>query len=242
AYINPSNLMPKATSAAIEANITGVTVTDPDRSYPDPADVVTAINSLTAVNDITNDNYVSVGEAADAARLLYNQLNIDDRASVTNLSTLEAVEAKVAELVEANKPQATAEYTLDCSTLTSAGTGTYGDYTISDANSKFSISSSALKLGGSGSSSSEYVSITVTGTGTVTIVVNAYITATDKVATLGITQDSKDAVTQGVTTGNSTAYTFDFTISGTSTFYIYRAAGSSTGIYIDSIVTSYYAA
>jgi len=242
AYINPSNLMPKSVSAQIEAGITHVSVTDPTRTYPDPLVVVEAINNLTAVADITNDNYKEVGAAAEAVRAQYNQLNIDDRGSVTNLSTLTAVEAKVAELVEANRPKATAEYNLDCSTLTSLDN--LGDYSVVTSDtSKITLSGGAIKLGGNGSASDKHIAITVNGTGTVIITINAYFNTTeDRDAALIVSKGGSDTKSEIVSTGNVTAFTYEFEINGTTTFYIYRGNGNKTvtGILISSISTAYY--
>jgi hypothetical protein len=234
--------MPKTVSAQIEAGIKNVSVTDPTRTYPDPLVVVEAINSLTAVADITNDNYKEVGAAAEAVRAQYNQLNIDDRGSVTNLSTLTAVEAKVAELVEANRPKATAEYNLDCSTLTSLDN--LGDYSVVTSDtSKITLSGGAIKLGGNGSASDKHIAITVSGTGTVIITINAYFNTTeDRDAALIVSKGGSDTKSEIVSTGNVTAFTYEFEINGTTTFYIYRGNGnkSVTGILISSISTAYY--
>ena len=241
AYINPSNLTPKATSANIEAAIKGVSVTDPNRTYPDPKLVVSAINNLPEVSDITNENYLEVNEQAKSARLAYISLNIDDRSSVTNLSKLANVEAKVKELIEAAKPKATAEYEFDCTALSAATViGKHGEYTVVDSTGeKMVYSGGALKFGGNGSSSDKYVSITLTGNGTVSIVLKAFISDTSKNATLAVQQDSNTAKTLGVTTGNASDIEFEFEINGTSTFYIYRSSGS-TGPVVNSITTSYF--
>ena len=106
-YVDPSNLIGKNTVAQLEGLFTKVSVTNPNRSYPDPAKVVEQIKALVDVSEITKDNYIQVGEQCEKIREAYNALNVDDRSAVTNLADLEKVEAKVAELVLANRPTPT---------------------------------------------------------------------------------------------------------------------------------------
>ena len=106
-FVDPSNLIGKNTVAQLEGLFAKVNVTNPNRSYPDPAKVVEQINALVDVSEITNDNYIQVGEQCEAIREAFNGLNVDDRNAVTNLSKLESAEAKVAELVVSNRPTPT---------------------------------------------------------------------------------------------------------------------------------------
>ena len=106
-YVDPSNLIGKNTVAQLEVLFTKVSVTNPNRTYPLASAVVEKIDALVDVSEITKDNYIQVGEQCDSIREAYNALNVDDRNAVTNLAELEKVEAKVAELVLANRPTPT---------------------------------------------------------------------------------------------------------------------------------------
>src|SRR5574344_328160 len=103
AYIDPSNLISKTFVAKIESLFKTVSVTNPARTYPAASSVVDRItNELTG--DVTQDNYLTFKSTCESIRASYVALNVDDRPSVTNLSTLESYEKKVADLVDANTP------------------------------------------------------------------------------------------------------------------------------------------
>ena len=106
-YVDPSNLIGKSVVAQIEGLFTKVNVTNPNRSYPLASGVIEQIKGLVSLEEITNDNYIQVGEQCEKIREAYNALNVDDRSAVTNLADLEKAEAKVAELVIANRPTPT---------------------------------------------------------------------------------------------------------------------------------------
>ncbi len=96
AYVNPSYLMSKSKVALVEALdiFGGVSVTDPNRTYPNPASVVTAITELVAV-DVTTDNYEAQTTAYNNVKALYNTVNSDDRSGVTNYNGLLEYGAKI---------------------------------------------------------------------------------------------------------------------------------------------------
>lgn len=96
AYINPSYLMSKSKVALVEAlDIFGsVKVTDPNRTYPDPASVVTAISELVAV-EVTTANYEDRTTEYNSVKAYYNTVNSEDRSGVTNYNELLAYGAKI---------------------------------------------------------------------------------------------------------------------------------------------------
>jgi lysophospholipase L1-like esterase len=103
AYIDPSNLISKTYVAKIESLFKTVSVTNPARTYPAASSVVDRItNELTG--DVTQNNYLTFKTTCESIRAAYIALNVDDRSSVTNLSTLESYEKKVADLIDANTP------------------------------------------------------------------------------------------------------------------------------------------
>ena len=103
-YIDPSNLISKTKVAALEGLFTTVKPTNPDRTYPDPATVVSKIAEV-CVGDVTSENYLVYQEKCNEALAAYNNLNVDDRNAVTNYNLLLSYIAKVEEQIEANRPK-----------------------------------------------------------------------------------------------------------------------------------------
>lgn len=94
AYVDPSNLISKTKVAALEGLFEKIKPTNPNRTYPAPAEVVTAINTLTAT-EVTKDNYETQLAAYQATVKVYENLNVDDRASVTNYDKLQGYGASL---------------------------------------------------------------------------------------------------------------------------------------------------
>ena len=92
AYVNPSNRISKTKIAAMEALFDKVNPTDPDRQYPDPAEVKAAITTL-VTTEVTAANYEAQVSAYEAVLALYNKLNVDDKGSVDNYADLIAYSA-----------------------------------------------------------------------------------------------------------------------------------------------------
>ena len=121
-YVNPSNLMSKSYVTKLEELFTTINVTCPSRLYPNPQEVIDAINELQAKGQVTNDNYIEIGTLCANIRALYNGLNVDDRGSVINLSVLSDYETSVEQFVEANRPKPIQTIVFDPSGMT---TGSY---------------------------------------------------------------------------------------------------------------------
>ncbi len=238
-YINPSNLISKTTVAAIEATITGVTVTDPNRTYPTTAALEAKLAEIPAVDAITNDNYIAVGELAEDAEVLYAALNVDDRKAEYK-EKIDATKAKVQELVIANRPVATNTYSMDCTTF-EAVSDVPSPFIVDDTSAKFSISGKCLKFGTSGNTSKDYLKITISGTGKVVFSAKAYSGNTSKACLLAVSNGTDDQK-ENITVGAATLFEYEFDIDGEVTFYMYRASGSGTGVMLQSLTVEYFAA
>ena len=103
-YIDPSNLIGKNTVSALEALLTTINVTNPGRTYPDPAAVAAAISAIADMGEVNADNYLDVQAKCEAARAAYDGLNVDDRSAVTNLEALEAAEEAVEAVIKSLRP------------------------------------------------------------------------------------------------------------------------------------------
>ena len=237
-YVSPSNMLPKAKINELEATITGINVTDPNRVFPNSTELEAKLAEIPAVADINESNYKAVEALLEEAKNLYVVLNVDDRKSEYK-TKIDETEAKVEAIYEALKPVATNTYSLDFSTMTSLADITSPFVFNETTADKHSISSKCLKFGANGSTEKDNLAITLTGTGTVTITIKAYSGFTEKTCLLGVS-DGTDEKKESITEGTAQKYTFEFTISGTKTFYIYRAAGSGTGVMCQSICVEYF--
>ncbi len=139
-YINPSYLMSKSKVALVEAlSIFGdVNVTDPERTYPDPATVVTAITGLTAV-EVTAANYEARTTAYNTVKALYNTVNSEDRSQVTNYNDLLEYGANILNVKIA------AQLTGDASTVVTASNYKQYNATCKALRAEYSDLSSSLQ-------------------------------------------------------------------------------------------------
>ncbi len=231
-FINPSNLITKAIVSAVEATITDVNVTDPNRSYPANASVEAALALIPAVADIDVNNYLDVKQKADEAFLLYSSLNVDDRKTEYK-TKLDETFQKVQEIAISLRPVAKQTYDLDCSSMSSP-TAVSSPFSVKDTNSKFSISNKCFKFGGNGNTSDEHLAVTILGTGKVLITIKAYSGNTKNVCLLAVSDGTTEKKVN-ITEGNPTTYEFEFEIDGEATIYIYRASGSSTGVMCSAV-------
>ena len=235
-YVNPSNLISKSKVKEIEATITGVNVTDPNRTYPSTDALIAKLAEIPAVSNITNDNYLAVGKLADEAYVLYSALNVDDRKE-EYLNKINEVKDKVQALIIANRPVATESYSVDFSSVSSLAS-LPSPFIVNDSESKLSLSGGALKFGGNGSSSGKNLAVTVSGKGKVVISFKASISDSAKSASLGVHNGKEEKLT--VLEGNVKTYEVEFDIDGSTTFYLYRAAGSSTGVLCSKVDVEYF--
>ena len=237
-FVNPSNLITKDKIAAIEGTIKDITVKDPNRTYPTSDALVAKLAGIPAVADINKDNYEAVALLLKEAKDLYSVLNIDDRSAEFS-NKIKATEAKIQEIIISLRPQATATYSIDFSTI-SALSNITSPFVVNDEGAKFSITSNCLKFGGNGSASAENLSVTCTGKGKVLITIRAYSGNVEKSCLLAVS-DGTNEKKESITEGTAQAFEFEFNIDGDKTFYMYRASGSGTGVMISSISVEYFA-
>ncbi len=239
-YIAPSNLMSKATIAAVEETIEKINVTDPNRTFPTVTALEAKLAEIPAVDNITADNYKDVEVLVNEAKNLYAQLNVDDRKAEYK-TTIDAADAKVKQIYIDLRPKATSSVEVDCSTLT-AVSNLPADFVVDDPEAKLSISGGCLKLGGSGSATkAPNIAYTFSGTGKVIFTISASSGNTAKACMLGVS-DGTNEVLANITDGAATDFTFEFEINGSTTFYMYRASGSGTGVMVANILIEYFAA
>ena len=152
-YIDPSNLIGKNTVKNIE-QLHGLSVTNPNRVYPDPNEVIEAINNLKSKEEVTSENYLEIKDILEKVQDQYFSLNIDDRASVSNYQKVLDLEEKINELIEASRPKPISTTTYEFDAL---ATGTFteniqGDgftiYASSDKNVEIKSSKVSAKYNG----------------------------------------------------------------------------------------------
>ena len=236
-YVNPSNLMSKATIEAVEKTIKDVNVKDPNRTFPSDESLVSKLASIPEVDNITASNYEEVATLANEASLLYAALNVDDRKAEYK-TKIDNTLAKVQEIIISLRPVATTTYSVDFSTITSLDQ-IPSPFTINDTESKLSINGGNLKFSSNGSASAKNLAVTVSGKGKVVISFKGSISDSAKAASLGVSNGTEEKLT--ILEGNVKTYEIEYQIDGNTTFYLYRAAGSSTGVMCASVVVEYFA-
>ena len=237
-YINPSNLITKSLIPAIEGTIKDINVTDPNRTYPTNDALVAKLAEIPDVDEITVANYLSVQELLNEAKALYSVLNVDDRKAEFS-NKIKATETKIQEIIISLRPKATETYSVAFADM-SAVSDIKSPFIVDDPNAKFSISNKCLKFGGNGSTANTNLSITCEGKGKILITIKAYSGNVEKGCLLGVS-DGTTEKKESITDGSATAFEFEFNIDGSSTFYMYRASGSGTGVMISSITVEYFA-
>lgn len=251
-YIDPSNLIGKNTVAEIEALLEVINVTNPDRVYPDPAEVVAAISAIAGMGEVTADNYLDVQAKCEAARAAYNGLNVDDRSAVTNLADLEAAEAAVEAVIKALRPDPVKtvvfkaddlEGTLYDSTVTENGFTLVGtsDKSMEKKSKKVTFTyadvtyntSYGLSMGGSAKfGTSRYVSFTTEGACTITIAVQS---SGSSVRTLNMVDASGNVVGTFEAGTSVTLTSVEVSEAGT-----YSVGSAGSGMYIYVIIIEYF--
>ena len=252
-YTDPSNLIGKNTVAKIEALFDTVNVTNPNRWYPSPDEVISKINEIKLTyGEITQENYVEVGELCEYLRSIYIALNVDDRPLVTNLSDLESAEARVKEFEIANRPKPTKVVFFDADNLSQSSytsTVVEGDFTLVATSDKAMDKKSksatfthngevyefnyGLSVGGSAKfGSSRYVSFTVEGPCSITIAVQS---TGSSVRTLNMVNSSGTSVGSYEAGTALTVSTIEIDAAGT-----YSVGSAGSGIYIFAIIIEYF--
>ena len=251
-YIDPSNFISKSVVADLEALLETVNVTNPGRTYPDPAGVVSAIEEIVAMGEVTAENYEAVLAMCEAARVAYNALNVDDRSAVTNLDALSAAEAAVEAVIKSLRPDPTKVVIFNAGDLQQdkyTSTVTEGEFTLVATSSKamdkksktvrFSYAgvdyttTHGLSLGGKATfGSNRYVTFTTEGACTITIATQS--TGSDARTLLMV--DSTGANVGSFEAGTSVTLTsVDVNEAGT-----YSIGSAGSGIYVYVIIIEYY--
>lgn len=254
-YIDPSNLMTRATVSKLEGLFTTVEVTNPNRTSLAASEIDPLIEALPSLDEINNENYEAIGEDCVEIRKKIAEVNVDDKSGITLLSTLEAVEAKVALLVEANRPTPTSTVVTNFESLTANSTittaTTLGDFTIVGTEAKeitvkangtsFThngidyTTTKCLSMGGSATyGTARYVEFTTSAACSVTVVCQSTGTAARAAS---IVSSSSTSTVLGTFTAGTTATktTVDLTTAGT-----YQIGSTGSGIYIYAIIIEYF--
>lgn len=104
-FVDPSNLISKSIVASLESLFTIIDVTNPNRTYADPQDVIEEIDYLVSLGDVTAENHLELLAKCEEIRAKYDALNVDDRPLVTNLEILEQYEQAIADMIIASRPE-----------------------------------------------------------------------------------------------------------------------------------------
>ena len=251
-YVDPSNLLSKSIVNKIEEKFEMVNVTNPNRQYLNPSEVMTKIEQMASKGEVNNDNYLQFEEEYKAIYELYYSLNIDDRDSVTNLNILKEYEKQVNDFIEANRPKPIATSSYEFSSLED---GTYeenivtDDYTIyADSSKNIEVKSSNanatyngvtysttkyIKLGGTGSfNKNRGISFEVTGPCVISIMAKSSGSA-DRVIKM---VDSSNKEVGNYAAATSVGIT-SVEIDKADTYFISSTSG---GVYVYMILIEYY--
>ena len=251
-YIDPSNLISKNVVGSLESLFAKVTVTNPNRSYPDPTEVVTAIEELINKGEVTESNYLELQTICEDIRNKYQNLNIDDRSQVTNLDKLAEYETAIEELVNASRPTPIKVVTFDADNLTLE---TYdssvieGEFTLVGTSDKtmtkkakkatFTYAGESysndygLSVGGKASfGKNRYVSFEVEGACTITVVAQSS-GSSDR--TLSMVDSTNASVGSFAANVGVSVTTIDVDSAGT-----YSIGSAGSGIYIFMIIIEYF--
>lgn len=253
AYVHASNLISKTVVTDVIAGLfDNIKVIDPDTHYASAEPVIERINALPDVSEITNDNYIEIGKECEAIRLDFASLNVDYKSLVTNIALLEAVEAKVKELVIANRPEPTRVVIFNADDLTQdsyASTVVEGDFTlVATADKKMDKKSSkvnftygettyslsyGLSVGGKATfGSNRYISFTVDAPCTITVAVRSSGTDTRTLALVNSSGSNLASFEAPAAVAVSSA---EITEAGS-----YSVGSAGSGMYIYMIIIEYF--
>lgn len=252
AYVDPSNLISISTVANLEVLFTRVNVTNPNRKYALPEDVVAMIDELAALGAVTAENHLELKAKCDEIRVKYYALNVDYRHLVTNFATLEKYEADIKAMIEASRPEPVkvVVFRSDDLELSTYDTSvTENGFTIVGASGKamsktakkvtFSYSGESyttaygLSMGGKASfGSNRYVSFTVDGACTVTIAVQS---SGSEARTLALVDANKAEVGLYEAGTSVTVSSVEIDKAGT-----YSVGSTGSGMYLYYIIIEYF--
>ena len=251
-FIDPSNLMSKSSVAAIEGLFTSMNVTNPNRAYAEPGEVVELIDNLISLGEVTSENHLELLAICEEIRAKYDALNVDDRCLVTNLAILEQYEKAIQDMIIANRPEpirtvifiadnlllSTYDSTVEEQGFTLVGTGDKKMdkkakiVTFSYAGETYTTSY-GLSMGGSAKfGTSRYISFTVDGPCTVTIAVQSSGSDT---RTLSLVNSSNSVIGSYEAGTSVTVSSVNIDTAGT-----YSVGSAGSGMYIYYICIEYF--
>lgn len=251
-FIDPSNLMSKSTVSSVEALFTIINVTNPNRTYADPSEVIEAIDDLASLGEVTAENHLELLAKCEEIRAKYDALNVDDRHLVTNLAILEQYEKDIADMIIACRPEpiktvifkaddlllSTYNTTVTEQGFTLVGTSDKAmdkkakSVTFSYAGETYTTTH-GLSMGGSAKfGSNRYISFEVEGPCTVTIAVQSSGTSA---RTLSLVNSSNSVIGSYEAGVSVTVSSIDIEAAGT-----YSVGSAGSGMYIYMIIIEYF--
>ena len=251
-FIDPSNLMSKSTVSSIEALFTIINVTNPNRTYADPSEVIEAIDDLVTLGEVTAENHLELLAICEEIRAKYDALNVDDRPAVSNLAILEQYEKDIADMIIASRPEpiktvifkaddlllSTYNTTVTEQGFTLVGTSDKAmdkkakSVTFSYAGETYTTTH-GLSMGGSAKfGSNRYISFEVEGPCTVTIAVQSSGTSA---RTLSLVNSSNSVIGSYEAGVSVTVSSIDIEAAGT-----YSVGSAGSGMYIYMIIIEYF--
>ena len=251
-FIDPSNLISKQVISQVEDLFKKINVTNPNRSYPDPTSVVSKIDELVSLGEVTETNYLDLQIICEEIRGLYQNLNIDDRSQVTNYSVLIEYEEAIEEVINSSRPTPTKVVIFDADELTLEtydSTINEGEFALVATSDKTMTKKAkkatatyagvtynndyGLSVGGKASfGKNRYVSFVVEGSCTITVIAQS--------------SGSSDRILSIVDSTNTSAGTFEANVGVSVTSVEIDAAGTysigstGSGIYIFMIIIEYF--
>lgn len=251
-FIDPSNLISKSTVASIEDLFSVIDVTNPNRTYADPSEVIKAIDDLAALGEVTAENHLELLAVCEEIRAKYDALNVDDRHLVINLTILEQYEKDIADMIIACRPEpiktvifkaddlllSVYDTTVEEQGFTLVATS---DKKIEKNSKKVTFSYAGetyttaygLSMGGSAKfGTSRYVSFTVDGPCTVTVAVQS---SSSDTRTLSLVNASNSVIGSYEAGASVTVSSIDIDAAGT-----YSVGSAGSGMYIYYIIIEYF--
>ena len=249
-YIDPSNLIGRQTVRNIESLFTVINVTNPTRDHYDPQTVVDKIAAIPT--EVTAENYLEVQQLCEVARACFAKVNVDDRHLVTNLATLEEIEAKVKQIIIDMRPEPTRTVIFSADNLSQTkyeSAVTEGEFTIVGASGKAVEQKSkkvnftygdetysmtyGLSMGGKATfGSNRYISFTVDGPCSITIAVQS--SGADS-RTLTMVNSAGATVGSFEAPPSVAVSTVEITEAGT-----YSVGSAGSGMYVFVIIIEYF--
>ena len=251
-YIDPSNLLSKSIVNKIEEKFDTVNVTNPNRQYLNPLEIITKIEQMVAKGEVTNNNYLQFEEECKAIYELYYSLNIDDRDSVTNISILKEYEKQVNDLIEANRPKPIATLSYEFSSLEDGAyeenivTDNYTIYADSSKNIEVKSSNANATYNGVTYSTTKYIKLGGTGSFNKNRGISFEVSGPCVVSIMAKSSGSTDRVIKMVDSSNKEVGNYAAATSvGITSLEIDKAdtyfiSSTSGGVYVYMILIEYY--